>query len=32
MKISIESPQKLIDEDLEMMIEIWNRKARRIVV
>jgi len=32
MKISIESPQKLTDEDLEMMIEIWNRKARRIVV
>jgi len=32
MKISIESPQKLTDEDLEMMMEIWNRKARRIVV
>jgi len=32
MKISIESPQNLTDEDLEMMIEIWNRKARRIVV
>jgi len=32
MKISIESPQKLTDEDLEMMIKIWNRKARRIVV
>jgi len=32
MKISIESPQKLTDEDLEMMIEIWNRKARRIIV
>jgi len=32
MKISIESPQKLTDEDLEMMIEIWNKKARRIVV
>jgi len=27
MKISIESPQKLTNEDLEMMIEIWNRKA-----
>jgi len=25
------SPQKMTDEDLEM-IEIWNRKARRIVV
>jgi len=32
MKISIESPQKLTDEDLEMMIEIWNSKAWRIVV
>jgi len=32
MKISIESPQKFTDKDLEMMIEIWNRKARRIVV
>jgi len=32
MKISIESLQKLTDEDLEMMIEIWNRKTRRIVV
>jgi len=32
MKISIESPQKLTDEDLEIMIEIRNRKARRIVV
>jgi len=32
MKISIESPQKLTEKYLEMMIEIWNRKARRIVV
>ena len=32
LKISIESPQKLTDEDLEMMIEIWSRKTRRIVV
>ena len=32
MKISIESPQNLTDEDLEMMIEIWSRKTRRIVV
>ena len=32
MKISIESPQKLTDEDLEAMIEIWSRKTRRIVV
>jgi len=31
-KISIESPQKLTDKDLKTMIEIWNRKARRIVV
>jgi len=31
MEISIELPQKLTDEGLEM-IEIWNRKARRIVV
>ena len=28
----MESPQKLTDEDLEMMIGIWIRKARRIVV
>ena len=31
-EISIESPQKLTYEDLEMMIGIWTRKARRIVV
>ena len=27
MKISIESPQKLNDEDLETMIKIWNRAS-----
>ena len=32
MKILIESPQKLTDEDLETMIEIWSIKTRRIVV
>ena len=32
MKIAIESPQKLTDEDLEAIIGIWTRKARRIVV
>jgi len=32
MNISIELPQKLTDKDSEMMIEIWNRKARRIAV
>ena len=32
MKIAIESPQKLTDEDLEAIIGIWIRKARKIVV
>ena len=32
MKIAIESPEKLSDEDLNEIIEIWNRKPRRIIV
>jgi len=32
MKIAIESPQKLTDRDLEMIIGIWTRKARRRIV
>ena len=32
MKIAIESPNKLSDEDLENIVDIWNRKSRRIIV
>ena len=32
MKIAIESPQKMFDKDLEEVIDVWNRKPRRIVV
>ena len=32
MKITIESPEKLSDNDLDEIINIWNRKPRRIAV
>ena len=32
MKISMETPERLSDNDLENIIDIWNRKHRRIVV
>ena len=32
MKITIESPQKLTDDDLETIVGIWTRKPRRIVM
>ena len=32
MKISIESPQKLSNDDLEQIVDIWNRKPRRLPV
>ena len=32
MKITIESPQKLTDNDLETIVGIWTRKTRRIVI
>jgi hypothetical protein len=32
MKIAIESPQKLSDEDVEKIVDIWNKKPRRVVV
>ena len=32
MKMAIESPQKICDRDLEEVIDVWNRKPRRIVV
>ena len=32
MKIAIESPEKLTDSDLEEIVEVWNRKGRRIAV
>ena len=31
-KIVIESPEKLCDMDLENIVNIWNRKNRRVVV
>ena len=31
-KIVIESPEKLTDGDLEEIVDMWNRKARRIAV
>ena len=32
MKIAIESPDKLLDSDLEEIVDMWNRKSRRIAV
>ena len=32
MKIAIESPDKLLDSDLEEIVDTWNRKSRRIAV
>ena len=32
MKIAIEAPQKLSDDDLETIVGIWTRKPRKIVV
>ena len=32
MKIAIESPAKLTDEDLENIIDVWKRQPRRIIV
>ena len=32
MKISIESPQKLTETNLEEIVNIWSRKSRRIAV
>ena len=31
-KIVIESPEKLTDSDLEEIVDMWNRKGRRIAV
>ena len=31
-KIAIESPEKLSDCDLESIVDIWQRKSRRIIV
>ena len=32
MKITIESPEILSDEELEEIVDVWNRKPRRISV
>ena len=32
MKIAIESSEKLTDSDLEEIVDVWNRKGRRIAV
>ena len=32
MKIALESPDQLSDNDLECIVAIWARKSRRIVV
>ena len=32
MKIALESPVELTDSHLEKIVDIWNRKSRRIVV
>ena len=32
MKIAIESPNVLTDSDLEEIVEVWNRKNRRVSV
>ena len=31
MKIVIESPEKLTDSDLEKIVDVWNRKGRRML-
>ena len=31
-KIAIESPDTLLDSDLEDIVDMWNRKSRRIAV
>ena len=32
MKIALESPDELTDSHLEEVVNVWNRKSRRIVV
>ena len=32
MKIAIESSETLSDEELEQIVDVWNRKPRRIAV
>ena len=32
MKIAIESPDKLSDSDTEEIVNVWNRKSRRVLV
>ena len=32
MKIAIESPDKLSDSDTEEILNVWNRKSRRVLV
>ena len=32
MKIAIESPDKLSDRDTEEIVNVWNRKSRRVLV
>ena len=32
MRIAIESPDKLTDDDLEEVLDIWNRKPRRVPI
>ena len=32
MKIALESPDKICDMDLENIVNIWNKKNRRVVV
>ena len=32
MKIAIESPETLSDEELEQTVDVWNRKPRKITV
>ena len=32
MNISIESPEKLSDSDLENIVDVWNRKHRRMYI
>ena len=32
MKIAIESPEKLSNSDLEKIVDVWNKKSRRVAV
>ena len=32
MKVAVESPKELSDTDLEQIVDIWNRKPRKVAI